>query len=139
MCLHCIGKVSNCCFCCHLLSIFKINFFKNYFRKIIRVSNNLDTDQNRQEVVFNWVQTVCKGYQQRTKFATSKERTILNLPNSASSNSSICIEDLDGPLAEALGVLADLGVGWALPGALLGVNRASTSVRLCFLRSSLSA
>ena len=117
------------CFCCHLLSIFKINFFKKFFREDYQVGPDLG----------DWVQTVCKGYQQRTKFATSKERTILNLPNSASSNSSICIEDLDGPLAEALGVLADLGVGWALPGALLGVNRASTSVRLCFLRSSLSA
>ena len=38
---------------------FKIIFSKSYFRNIIRVSNGLDSDQE-------WVQTVCKGYQQTT-------------------------------------------------------------------------
>ena len=35
------------CFCCHLSTFFKINFFKNSFRNIIRVSNALDSDQDQ--------------------------------------------------------------------------------------------
>ena len=35
-------------FCCHLLTFFKINFFKN--RNTIRVSNGLDPDQDGQKV-----------------------------------------------------------------------------------------
>ena len=38
------------CFCCLLLTFFKIKFSKNYFRNTIRVSNGLDTD-------LLWVQT----------------------------------------------------------------------------------
>ena len=34
------------CFCCRLLTFFKINFFKKKFRKTIRVSNSLDPDQD---------------------------------------------------------------------------------------------
>ena len=41
---------------------FKVNFFKNSFRNIIRVSNSLDPD-----------------YQQTTKFAASKEKESLKL------------------------------------------------------------
>ena len=37
----------------------------------IRMSDSLDPDQAKQ---FVWVQTVCKGYQQTTKVATSRER-----------------------------------------------------------------
>ena len=40
-----LGKFS--CFCCCLLSFLKITFSKNYFRKIIRVSNCLEPDQDR--------------------------------------------------------------------------------------------
>ena len=51
---------------------FKIIFFsKNYFRNTIRVSNTLD-----HSVSLIWVQTVCKGYQQMKKVATSSERAV---------------------------------------------------------------
>ena len=33
------------CFCCRLLTSFKINFLENSFRNTIRVSNSLDPDQ----------------------------------------------------------------------------------------------
>ena len=33
-------------FCCHLLTFFKIIFFKKIFRDTIRVSNGLKPDQN---------------------------------------------------------------------------------------------
>ena len=36
--------------CCRLLIFFKINFFKNLFWNTIRVSNNLDPDQDRKNV-----------------------------------------------------------------------------------------
>ena len=35
---------------CRLLTFFKINFFKKYFRNTIRVSNKLDPDQARHSV-----------------------------------------------------------------------------------------
>ena len=53
---------------------FKFNFSKISFRTNIRVSNSLDQDQDGSS--FNpdlWVQTVCKGLQQMTKVAASKE------------------------------------------------------------------
>ena len=55
----------------HVLIFFKINFFQ----KIIRVWNGLDPNQD-QKKNYNpdLVQTVCKGYQQTTKVAASKER-----------------------------------------------------------------
>ena len=37
------------CFCCSLLTFFKINFFKNFSRNTFRVSNNLDLDQDQQQ------------------------------------------------------------------------------------------
>ena len=40
---------------------FKINIFKNFY-------------QEHYQSVLIWVQTVCKGYQQVTKVATSKQR-----------------------------------------------------------------
>ena len=49
---------------------------KNYnleARKTIKVSNSLDPDQDVLLVML-WVQTVCKGYQQKTKVTASKER-----------------------------------------------------------------
>ena len=64
-----VGNFS--CYCCHLLTIFKINFSKNPFRNTIRVSNSLDRIS-----VLIWVQTVCKG--QQTKNVTdSMERVKL--------------------------------------------------------------
>ena len=38
------------------------------------MSNSLDPDQDRHSVGPDLGQTVCKGYQQTTKVATSKER-----------------------------------------------------------------
>ena len=54
------------CFCCHLPTFSKINFFKKSFRNTIRVSNNLnpDQDQHLSMSVLIWVQTACKDYQQ---------------------------------------------------------------------------
>ena len=34
------------CFVCRLLIVFNINFFKNYFRNTIRMSNSLDLGPN---------------------------------------------------------------------------------------------
>ena len=45
------------------LSFSKLTFSKHSFRNTIRVSKGLI-----------WVQTVCKGYQQKTQFATSRQR-----------------------------------------------------------------
>ena len=47
----------------------KLTFPKNSLRNIIKVSSTLDSDQYRHSV-----QAICKGYQQLTKGATSKER-----------------------------------------------------------------
>ena len=44
---------------CHL------SFFFSSFRNTIRVSNSLDPEQARQMSGLVWVQTVCKGYQQK--------------------------------------------------------------------------
>ena len=38
------------CFCCHLLTFFKINYFKEFFRNTVRVLNGLDPDQDRHYV-----------------------------------------------------------------------------------------
>ena len=51
-----------CMLFCSLLDFFKIYFFKNSSRNIIKVSDSLDPDQ----FVSFWVQTVFKGYQQMT-------------------------------------------------------------------------
>ena len=57
------------CFCCHLLTFFKINLFL----KIL--SGTLSECQTVWiQVRFFWVQTVCKGYQQTTKVTASKEK-----------------------------------------------------------------
>ena len=61
----------------HLLSsadfFLKKTFSKNSFWNNLRVSNGMDPGQDRLLVQI-WVQTVCKGYQQTTKVADSKER-----------------------------------------------------------------
>ena len=59
------------CFCCHLQTSFKINFFKEIFEEHYQcqiVWIQIKTD------VMIWVQTVCKGYQQMTKVMASKEK-----------------------------------------------------------------
>ena len=38
------------CFCCRLLTIFKVNFSKQSVRNTIRVSNRLDQDQDGRSV-----------------------------------------------------------------------------------------
>ena len=44
-------------FFCHLLIVFKTNFFEKYFRNIITVSNSLDPDQIvRHDLVPNCLQ-----------------------------------------------------------------------------------
>ena len=70
-----LGNIS--CFCCLLTFFFKINFFKKYFRNTITLSECqtvwIQIKTNILSVMI-WVQTVCKGYQQRTKVAASKKR-----------------------------------------------------------------
>ena len=39
------------CFCCRLLTVFIITFFRSYFRNTIRVSNSLDPDQDGHSVL----------------------------------------------------------------------------------------
>ena len=48
-------------------------FLTNSFRSTIRVSNDLDLNQDPHSVSPDLGQTVCKGHQQMTKFITSKE------------------------------------------------------------------
>ena len=43
-------RVDSSCFCCSLLTIFKINFFKKSTRNSITVSNGLDPDQDQLSV-----------------------------------------------------------------------------------------
>ena len=53
-----------------LVFFFQINFFKKKsIRSAIRVSNGLEPDLDRQNLsVLIWVHTVCKGFQQTTRF-----------------------------------------------------------------------
>ena len=65
------------CFCCHLLTFFKIDFF---FLKIL--SGALSVCQTvliqvRTDKVLICVQNVCKGYQQTAKVATSNESVMV--------------------------------------------------------------
>ena len=62
------------CFCCCLLTFFKITFSKNSFKNIIRVSNGLDPDQDRYYVSPDLDPNCLQSYQQMTKVAASKER-----------------------------------------------------------------
>ena len=39
------------CFCCHLLTVFKINFCKKILSGTHRVTNDLDPDQDRQDTL----------------------------------------------------------------------------------------
>ena len=53
-------------------------FFKKFFLDFYHGSNGLDPDQDRHFVSPDLVQTVRKGYQQKTTVAVSKERVKLN-------------------------------------------------------------
>ena len=60
------------CFFCRLLLFSKLTFQRNSFRNTIRVANSLDPDQARHSGLI-WVQTVCKDYQQMTKFTAGRQ------------------------------------------------------------------
>ena len=62
------------CFCCHLLTFFKVNFSKNSFWNTISVSNILIQIWTDYLLVLIWVQTVCIGYQQTTTFTARMQR-----------------------------------------------------------------
>ena len=55
------------CFCCRLLTFFKIKFSKNSSRNTIRVSNCLIQIRTNIVSVLIWVQIVCKCFQKITK------------------------------------------------------------------------
>ena len=63
------------CFCCCLLTFFKINFFKKFFLEHYQIVKQFWI-QIRTDIlsVLIWVQAVCKDYQQITSIAASKER-----------------------------------------------------------------
>ena len=68
-----LGNISY--FCCRLLTFFsKLTFSKNSFRNTIRVSTVWIQIRTNILLVLIRGQTVCKGYQQTTKVAASKER-----------------------------------------------------------------
>ena len=63
-----------------------VDFFQNYlFKKIlswntIRVSNSLNPDKDWHLSVLIRVQTVCKGYQQTSKFVVGRQRANMGQP-----------------------------------------------------------
>ena len=61
-------------FNCRLLQIICGALWVNTFRNTIRVSNIWIQIRTDVLSVLIWIQTVCKGYQQKTKVAASKER-----------------------------------------------------------------
>ena len=77
-------------FCCLWIFFLKLTFSKTSFRNTIRVSNSWDPDQARHFVSLIWVHTVCKGYQQTTKVATSRERVYLYAEDIYSFCFSVC-------------------------------------------------
>ena len=63
-----LGTLS--CFCCPLLSSFKIKLSNKFFQEqMVWIQIRIHI-----LLLLIWVQTVCKGYQQMTKVAASKER-----------------------------------------------------------------
>ena len=66
------------CFCCLLLTVFKINFLKKSFRNTIRVTNSLGPDHDRHSVGPDLC-PVCKIYQQTTKAAVCNKRVKLTM------------------------------------------------------------
>ena len=60
--------LGNCsCFYCRLLTFFITFFFKSYFRNTIRVSNSLDSDQDRCYVGRTWFKLLAKAISRRQK------------------------------------------------------------------------
>ena len=63
------------CFCCHLLTFFKLNFFPIFFPKNnIRVSDSLDQDKYRHSVGIDLCLNYSQRFQADDKFVDSKER-----------------------------------------------------------------
>ena len=60
------------CFCCHRLLTFQYYIFQTFLSGTLHVTGNVLS-------VLIWVQTVCKGYQQRTKVTAGKERVWIQL------------------------------------------------------------
>ena len=59
---------------CRLQIFSKSPFLKKSFSNTIKVSNDLDPDQNWHFVGYDLVQIDCKGYRQAIKVATNKEK-----------------------------------------------------------------
>ena len=59
------------CFCCHMLTFFE-KFFQEHY--ISECQTNWAQMRNDRILVLIWVQTVCKGFRQKTKVAASKKR-----------------------------------------------------------------
>ena len=64
------------CFCYRLLTFFKINFFEKFHLGTLLYGLQMVWTKIRTDImsVLIWVQSICKGYQQMTKVAASKER-----------------------------------------------------------------
>ena len=63
-----LGNVS--CFCCHLLIFVKINFCTKLFQGHYQSVKQFGTRSGQRLSGLSWVQTICKCYQQTTKFVT---------------------------------------------------------------------
>ena len=66
-------------FSCCLLTFFKTKLFQKVISGTLSESYSLDPDQTFSVLI--WVQTDCKGYQQKTKVAASKERVNVQKSN----------------------------------------------------------
>ena len=84
------------CFCCRLLTFFKNGLFqKNLSGTLIRVSNCLDPDQDRQNVGPDLgpdCLAVCKDYQQTTKVAASMEKVNMHFECVICIDLMICVK-----------------------------------------------
>ena len=75
-----IGALTLCmlgnfsCFCCRLLTFFKMNFFEKILSGTLSECQTFTIQiRTDRKSVLIWVQTVCKGYQQMTKGDASKD------------------------------------------------------------------
>ena len=65
------------CFGCHLLTFFKINFFKIFFQEHYQSVKQFGSWSGPTLLsALTWVQTDCKGYLQITKVTASKVRSL---------------------------------------------------------------
>ena len=95
-----LGNFSN--FYCRLLTFFKINIFKKFFQEHYQSVNSLESDQVNILLVLIWVQTVCKGYQQMTKLAASKERVLEISPTTTPVATLFLTSSKSGEVSERL-------------------------------------